>query len=427
MKHKLLAITVSVVVGLGLAPAGPQASASTADSSGGDKVVYPDAKTSFDLTSIDPYVLEDMETVAQEEGIAVDEAAVRYGWHGDFSLVAMEVEQSHPDAFAGAEVDASGGQIATVSFVEEMPSGVIEILQRSPVPVRVLENVGLSLADRAETVEAAHYAVYGELLRLSGGDTPDTSSYFDDSAMTVRVSVATSATDLVSSSRLGELAGAAVEEKSAPLVAQGKLTSVPRVQVDLVEGDVAGEDTIRGGAYLTTGSQLVAACTSGWPVKKLNSTQKGLITADHCTNSLRYSGRNVLTWRKRLPSNRGDIDYRSSSESVGRAFYYATGQYRKVTGLSTPVNNQRLCKFGRKSKNTCDNVRDRTTCRNSYCNLVSMDNRKAAGGDSGGPWYSGSTAYGVHSGYHWSFLKKRDQFTPVYNTLADLGLKLRTG
>lgn len=88
--------------------------------------------------------------------------------------------------------------------------------------------------------------------------------------------------------------------------------------------------------------------------------------------------------------------------------------------------NQRLCKYGRKSGQTCDKVRSLQTCRNSYCSLVDMHNRKADGGDSGGPWFLGGTAYGVHSGFHTTGIlpKKRDQFTPLYSTLADLSVKL---
>lgn len=160
----------------------------------------------------------------------------------------------------------------------------------------------------------------------------------------------------------------------------------------------------------------------------MNSTTdgtKGLVTADHCPNSMSYSGRHVLKYKRSVDKNVGDVQYMSSTESVGRAFYYGVGKYRKVKSRGSPSEDLYLCKFGRKSGKTCDKVRDAFTCRNLYCHLVSMDNRKAAPGDSGGPWFYGTRAYGVHSGYHTSWFKKRDQWSALTRTLGNLGTKLR--
>lgn len=88
-------------------------------------------------------------------------------------------------------------------------------------------------------------------------------------------------------------------------------------------------------------------------------------------------------------------------------------------------SNQKLCKYGRTSGLTCDTVHDRTTCRDAYCNLIAMDHRYAAGGDSGGPWFWGGTAYGVHSGWKYDFPSGNyDQYTRIYSTLSELGVSL---
>lgn len=57
-----------------------------------------------------------------------------------------------------------------------------------------------------------------------------------------------------------------------------------------------------------------------------------------------------------------------------------------------------------------------------------MHNREADSGDSGGPWFYGNTAYGIHSGYKsiWGFT--RDVFTPVHtNLLFGLNIVLILG
>ena len=49
----------------------------------------------------------------------------------------------------------------------------------------------------------------------------------------------------------------------------------------------------------------------------------------------------------------------------------------------------------------CDDVRRLSVCSGIYCKLVEMDTRTAEAGDSGAPYFSGGTAYGIHRGYDW--------------------------
>ena len=50
-----------------------------------------------------------------------------------------------------------------------------------------------------------------------------------------------------------------------------------------------------------------------------------------------------------------------------------------------------------------------------------MSNDRSEDGDSGGPWFYGSTAYGIHQGYWYYFPKVRDVFTPVDHIDEALG------
>lgn len=124
---------------------------------------------------------------------------------------------------------------------------------------------------------------------------------------------------------------------------------------------------------------------------------------------------------------------------MGTSFYFLPGQYRRALGVKKPVVGQKLCVFGRKSNGyyyrstqpttlrTCASVRKLSTSRGKYSGLVSMSHDVTEGGDSGGPWYSGGYAYGVHSGWHRNagtgFIK-RSQFTPFYSNVANMGLIL---
>lgn len=55
-----------------------------------------------------------------------------------------------------------------------------------------------------------------------------------------------------------------------------------------------------------------------------------------------------------------------------------------------------------------------------------MENRYADGGDSGGPWYYGNSAFGVHSGWVLAAFKNRDQFTPLLYSGDALNVYLRS-
>ena len=87
------------------------------------------------------------------------------------------------------------------------------------------------------------------------------------------------------------------------------------------------------------------------------------------------------------------------------------------------TEGQQLCKYGKTTCATCDEVYELNHCNGDTCHLTAMHNRKADGGDSGGPWYYGTTAYGIHQGYKWWNFKNRDLFTPA--TYLDEALNIR--
>ncbi len=65
-----------------------------------------------------------------------------------------------------------------------------------------------------------------------------------------------------------------------------------------------------------------------------------------------------------------------------------------------------LCKNGVTTKAGCSTVLKLGHCADAICNLVLMEDHITDDGDSGGPWYLGSTAYGIH--YGWDY----DPFWP---------------
>ncbi len=101
---------------------------------------------------------------------------------------------------------------------------------------------------------------------------------------------------------------------------------------------------------------------------------------------------------------------------------------RDVSNYSSPTLGQTLCLNGKTTHSHCAQVRKVSVCSNGACNLVQMSIRVSEDGDSGGPWYSGNVAYGIHKGWQcdpsWPF--DRSIFTRVTRLDEGLGVVVAT-
>ena len=92
-------------------------------------------------------------------------------------------------------------------------------------------------------------------------------------------------------------------------------------------------------------------------------------------------------------------------------FFTSPNLSRPVDGtiLRTQMVGQWVCHFGRKTGQSCgviDTIRYRpppnfcnnTTCSDRWPAIISDPNIACYGGDSGGPYWSGNIAYGMHTG-----------------------------
>ena len=145
-----------------------------------------------------------------------------------------------------------------------------------------------------------------------------------------------------------------------------------------------------------------------------------MLSAGHCnvitshwrSRTLVLQGNNyAATHQDTVWGDDGDSSWYTTSEWESDNFYISTTQTRDVTGYEARANMQGdfVCRFGVASGFSCGVVVS-TNYDPSYdvCGWwLGCDNRwvkvesstlKSCGGDSGGPWFQGRTAYGVHSG-----------------------------
>lgn len=356
-----------------------------------------------------PEEQHDLALLATQRGMTLDEARARYEWVPVFSESVQALRDRYPDSFAGAAAQPSDDFDAWIAFKGNAPPGLSTLFASTPVQVQVREGMTWSEAELVASAQDLHYAL------LASPDVADAATDPDVESGTINIKIEPEAglLPLTAAAKLQALVGS---DDVSTLISQ--LPPRVAVQIQAVPDIDGGLDTVFGGGPLT-------ACTAGFSVVRQNaSNERGITTADHCGNSQRYSGRNVLTYIRSMPVNYGDAQWHRSTEPVSGTFYYSRGVVRNPSGIGDAVAGSPVCKFGQTSGATCDEVYRLNLCRSVYCGLTTTFERLAAGGDSGGPWYWGTTAHGIHSGYLGSAAVPRDMFTPVRAAHVRLGVLL---
>ncbi len=340
--------------------------------------------------------LTDLALVATDEGIGVDESVKRFGWQNGFALAATTVEERFPDDFSGSEITSEWPAVATIRFKGSVPVGVEALLATAPPGVCVVlePGAGLSASEISDLVMRAHTAAGARSDVVAG-----LVSSYDRATGKVQVLARPAAKDASAGER-AEIAGEILAGLPPDLEGKVSLVVDPRVG--------AGGHARYGGGRLEFNASTQLACTAGFNVIVVSGTTTGVATSGHCNNSLtheNYSGATeyAMTFWAQHRGGWGDFQWHTTSDTEGDTFYYDWGLTRNVSSMANPSDGQTICRFGQTTGAECDTVADLDTCSTfdgiAHCKLVRMDHLEAATGDSGGPWYYGTVAYGYHSGY----------------------------
>ncbi|ASU82359.1 hypothetical protein CDO52_05750 [Nocardiopsis gilva YIM 90087] len=332
--------------------------------------------------------LEDLTSLAEDEGIGFAEAIERHGWQSDFTAAAEELEASFPAEFSGA-VRAEDGSRAWFGFKDEVPEQAVKLAERLPVEVELVGGRGFSEAELAAAQNRTHDAVYRH------PDVTDAITAYEIETGEIVVEA-----ELDEQATTQAAQDAAIAEITPPRTLSG------RFPVDMrIVGDATAEPEdryIRGGGLLQT-------CTAGFNLRHTRTGTKRIATAGHCgrskakrnyDNHSRDGGSTTVTrvwWHK---GTWGDIAYYSrGGKTATRTFYHDWNSKRYVDRRGgRPPKGTKVCKFGMASGKSCATVRYRRANGSTVRNMVITDTAGSAPGDSGGPWYYGGTAYGVHFG-----------------------------
>ena len=176
-------------------------------------------------------------------------------------------------------------------------------------------------------------------------------------------------------------------------------------------------------ANIYAGLALSNSCTSGFSVKHSNGT-KGVTTAGHCSNSQSYNSVN-LPFQSGTWGGTYDVQWHTAPGFTMRNLAWDGTWNRYIYGEKHRNNQyvgQYVCKYGNSTGGGCGNITS-TTFNGTYIRVHSDSADLAEPGDSGGPWFSGNTAYGLFTG---DIEPGNDAYYMAINYIDILGLDVLT-
>lgn len=176
------------------------------------------------------------------------------------------------------------------------------------------------------------------------------------------------------------------------------------------------------------------SCTSGFAVKNSSGTM-GILTAGHCNDIQYYNGISLPMVGNEAYFGPYDFQWHTAPGFTVRNLAF-DGTYNRYIYSTKHRNNQAInswvCHYGMTSGYACGFIIDKnfkpgepgSTWTPTYMLVHSDDVDLSALGDSGGPWFSGNTAYGVHSG---GFVNYNDAYYMAINYVDYLDLTVLLG
>jgi streptogrisin C len=386
MRHKGITITAATAVILGVTSLSPAFGETRHPAAVEQPVAAPVSDAAAEAI--------DAAQIADQTGRPFEE--VRAEQHRDVLFGQALASLQGVDGFANAGKDATGPGY-WVAFTAPVPADALAPLGELAPDVRTTTDAPLTAEERTTAVTAAAQAVQAEL----GAESVEASMSEDGTVTAAAVLLDASASASVD----GDLAAAAQAGTDQAEAAVARAATVP-VEVALTDEDPS-QEVLSGGTALGIGNTQQLACTAGFTVRNARTGATGLITASHCPDNLNYESRQILTFEGHGDSGQLDEQWFSSSESVHNEFISqkagSTLIRRKATAVAAPFVGMYVCKYGTITAYGCSQViNGPTTTVNAngvtYANLWQVDGYITDAGDSGGPWFYGNTAYGIHYG-----------------------------
>lgn len=331
----------------------------------------------------------DAEEYAKAFGVSIDEALRRLELQRAIGELDAKLEEQEADTFAGLYIEHEPEYRVVARFTRDGAATLQRYVADTALAGVVhAEQAHSTMNELLRAQEAALKAVRAQGLQVDG-------------TLDVRENVAEVRV-------LGHAAaGAAQALRGLALPAQAKVTTVSKLMEPEVSGTIVGGATLRsfvsGGYY---------SCTGAFTVRNVNTGARGVLTAAHCRddeNVWDYTDNIWVQIRYQAGLHGGSHDVQwHTTPYVEDNMTWTGSNYREILGTKSRAYQtigEWVCKYGITTGYTCGQINSKTYAPsyipNANATFVQMYRAGitlSSPGDSGGPWFYGNNAYGVHSG-----------------------------
>jgi streptogrisin C len=352
--------------------------------------------------ALDDASMQDLATYAKKSGRELSALVAAHQGIHEFSAYTTKLEETRPDMFVRAGLATAGGAAGYwIQFTAKPSADIVAELERLPVNTEVQYGAPASSKELADLAYALtkSLAERPDVIRSAG-------TRYDHERRVLRLQYAP-----VGGTQLSTLGSVFQKALTAGTVGgQLPVDVVPELDGDRV---AVTEATVQGGRDLNLASNGDAACTAGFTALRYGN--RGVLTARHCPDALKYGSTSGIISTNPGVSPNDAIDFQfhrtltengHSTNMQFRATSREASGDRTVLEVANAPMGSVVCHWGRTTTYDCSTVADTDTCRtlyigtvgHQYCGLDVTADDVSAPGDSGGPWFFGSTARGGHSG-----------------------------
>lgn len=337
----------------------------------------------FVSASDNPWVF-DAEIYAKQQGVTIEEALYRFEIQRIAGPLDGELRDKEAETFAGLWLEHSPEFKLVVLFTRDAEETIKNYLPKELDSITEVSEASLSIFD-LKKIQAELHIVFQELgIKVTSG--------IDVKENKVEINISES-----------------YQFDSA--ISNGLLDIPECVEVNIVEQLPQLAADIYGGVHLNKSTWLWPShCTAGFPVIH-PSGAKGITTAGHADNSLRYGGLfgTDLTYQAGWYQGSYDVQWHTCPglTVLPKIRYAADGSTRTIyntVGRDSQGVGWYVSKYGMTTGYTAGYIADKdvwlSCVPSSNATFIRVDNTAgypvlADYGDSGGPWFFGSDAYGT--------------------------------
>ena len=187
-----------------------------------------------------PAEVNDLQFIAIQDGITLDESIMRFAWRDDFSKMVTAIEKENPDSVV--DVAMTSGSSAWIKFSGSIPGNARNAIDKfkseNPhvaVSLQTGKDPEFTRREADEAVVGAHFAVMAE------DGVQDSVTYYDSDTIEIVVTVQMATPP--SGEKLSSLEKAA--ERGAAEATRPDITDSLAISLSVVQRDISGTDGYR--------------------------------------------------------------------------------------------------------------------------------------------------------------------------------------